>query len=391
MAATLIERAGIVAALAATMTGCAPAHQTGKGALGQRVRFETPLANEQVFSIRWWARADETWGLPYRPVEPGEPEVDPKNGHVFVGTVDGKVRAFDGKGQPLWEYDAQSAFDAGPTLADGRLYVAASKGMILALDATSGKKLWEYSAAEEFVTKPVIADGLVIVMSTADTIYAIDLAKGEWRWQYRREVPSDFTLRGASRPQVANGRVYAGFADGYAVALDLKDGTLTWAKELGAAKQFADVDAGPVTGEEGQVYFASVATGVYALEGATGKILWTSPRPGVSALALDPTGRRLYVGGNGFLGALMADSGAVSWNATLGTDQFVSGLAVVNSVLLASTGPGPMLFLDGATGRLRNRFDPGRGVWARANVQGGQAIVLSNRGVVYDLGIEGRP
>ncbi len=375
----------------AAALGCAPTHQTGKGFLGQRVRFEPPTSNESVYSVRWFARADETIFQPYRPVEPSEPEIDTRFGSVYTVTADGRVRAFDGKGGPMWEHTVGSTFDAGPTLSDGRLYVAASKGQLLSLDAMTGKVVWEYSAPEELITKPVVAEGLVIVMSTSDTVYAVDLATGVWRWQYRRDVPADFTLRGAGRPQVAGGRVYAGFADGYAAALDLKDGTLVWAKELGSAKQFADVDAGPVVDEAGRVYFASFATGVYALEGATGQIVWTSPRSGVSALALSPAGRRLFVGGANYLGALSAETGAEQWSSTLGKERFVSALAVVDGMLLASTGPGPMLFVDSTTGRLRNQFEPGRGVWARANVHPGQAVVLSNRGVVYDLAISGQP
>lgn len=392
MAKRLIGWATGAALAAALASGCADAKARWGGFVAEQraipMRGEAP---EKVFSVHWWTRADEAFGLPYRPVEPGEPEVDPRTGQVFVGTADGKVRAFDSRGKFLWDHEVNSTFDAGPTLADGRLYVAASKGQLLALDPASGKRLWEYRASDELITKPVVGDGLVLVTSTGDTIYAIDQVTGAWKWQYRRDTPSDFTVRGAGRPALFEGRVYAGFADGFAVAIDAKDGTLQWSKDLGQGKPFADVDAGPVLDPEGRLYFASFATGIFALEAGTGKLVWTAARPSASALALSPDGKRLFAGGNGFAAAFEAADGRPRWSATLGSDRFVSGIAVVNGLVLASTGPGPLLFLDGGSGKLRQTFDPGHGVWARPNVHGAaMACVLSNRGVIYDLGIEAR-
>lgn len=377
-------------AAAVALVGCADAKTRWGGYVAEQ-RSMVGSPTERVFSIHWWTRADQGFELPYKPVEPGEPEVDPRSGNVFAGTCDGTVRAFDSRGKYLWEHHVGSTFDAGPTLADGRLYVASSKGQLLALDPANGNKLWEYLAGEELVTKPVVGEGLVLVASTSDTVYAIDQSKGEWRWQYRRDAPSDFTVRGASRPVLFEGRVFAGFADGNAVALDAKDGTLQWAKDLAGGKPFADVDAGPVVDEEGRVYFASFATGVFALEAGTGKVIWTVERPNVSAMALSPDGKKLFVGGNGFAAGYRTSSGQNRWIVTLGADRFVSGMAVVNNLVLASTGPGPLLFLDGGTGELRRSFDPGHGVWAKPNIHGAaMACVLSNRGVLYDLGIEAR-
>ncbi|MBI5546337.1 MAG: PQQ-binding-like beta-propeller repeat protein [Deltaproteobacteria bacterium] len=390
MARRLVGIAALAVA-ALLVAGCAETRKSMAGLCpAQRSSPGSAAGAEHVYSIDWWARADQTFALPYRPVEPGEPEVDPRTDHVFVGTADGKVRAFNSQGRFLWEHAVESAFDAGPTLADGRLYVAASKGQLLALDAASGKVIWEYASAEEIVTKPVVTEGLVIVMSSADTVFAVDQAKGDWRWQYRRDQPSDFTVRGAGRPVVFEGRVFAGFADGWAVALDSKDGVLQWAKDLGGGKPFADVDAGPVMDEEGRVFFASFATGLFALEAGTGKLIWTAPRAGISALAMGEGGKRLFAGGNGFISAFDGRSGQVGWSERLGTDQFVSGMAVASGLVLASTGSGPLMFFDGGTGRLRQSFDPGRGVWARPHVHGAQACVLSNRGVVYQMAIEAR-
>lgn len=344
-------------------------------------------APERVFDIDWWARADETFGVPFQPVELGSPDLDVRSGAVYVATDDGRVHAFDRAGQPLWTYEVGGSFDAGPTYADGRVYVSSAKGKLLALDAASGRLLWSYATGDELVTQPAVGGGLVFATGSSDTLFAVDQETGAWKWQYRREAPGEFTIRGAARPLFVSGQVFAGFADGYAVSLTAADGTVRWAKDLGQGKQYADVDAGPLADEMGRVYFASFATGLFALDRDTGAIAWTVALPGVTALALDPAAGRIHAGGAGFLNALHAADGSVRWKLSLGQDRAVTGLSMANNLLLASTGSGPLLFLDAGSGELRRAFDPGRGISAPPTTLPGRALVLSNRGYVYALDV----
>jgi outer membrane protein assembly factor BamB len=388
MASSIHGRFLLLVTLIGLAPGCAQVQSVGS--LFSRQRSELP---EKVFSVSWWTKADESFVQPYQPVETGAPESDPQSGLAFAATADGKVRAYADQGRYLWEYDAQGPFNAGPTFSDGKLYLATSKGRLVALEAATGRQIWAYIATDELLTRPVIAGGLVLVMSASDTLFAVDQATGEWKWQYRREQSSEFTIRGTARPLSLEGRVYAGFADGNAVALDLADGSVQWTKDLGGGKAFADVDADPVADDFGRVYFASYATGLFALDGQSGAVVWTYSQPAVTALYVDAATRRVFAGGNGFLVGLAPDSGDLRWKLSLG-ERFVSGLSLTNGLLLAATGPGPLLFVDSSSGRLRRSFDPGRGIWATPTVHdSGQALVLSNRGYLYNLQIEawGRP
>src|SRR5690606_18920797 len=158
-------------------------------------------------------------------------------------------------------------FSAGPTYAFGRVYVGTSEGQLVALDAATGRLVWAYAAGEELVTRPEVSETLVYVVSASDTVFAVDRETGQWRWQYRRDQPGSFTLRGAARPLASGDKVFAGFADGYAVALAARDGSVVWARAIGTGAQFNDVDAGPVADDFGNVYFAAYSTGLHALEG----------------------------------------------------------------------------------------------------------------------------
>jgi outer membrane protein assembly factor BamB len=369
-------------AAAAAAAGCAGPRS---GAFFGQSRGEE--APEKVYEVRWLARADETFDLPYQPVELASPEVDPASGTSFVATADGLVHAYDRAGRELWVHREPGTFDAGPTFFEGRLYLSTAKGKLLAMDAASGRILWTWAGGDELMTQPTAGPGLIYVVGASDTLFAIDQQTGTWKWQYRRETPGEFTIRGAARPLFLEGKVYAGFADGFAVCLDAKDGALRWAKDLGQGKAYADVDAGPLLDGRGRVLFASYATGVRALDLASGDIAWSVDQPGVSALALDARGGRVWAGGAGFLNALDLADGAAHLRLSFKADRAITGLGLVNDLVVATTGPGPMLFVDARTGRLRRTFDPGRGVSAPATLGSGRALVLSNRGVLYALDV----
>lgn len=378
----------LASALAALMlAGCAQAQTrvasvlTGRGQRGE--------ALEKLYSIIWWAKADETQGVPFKPLELASPDADPATGRVFVATSDGRVHAYDKHGQQLWDYDGHGPFFAGPAFDRGEVFVATSEGKLVALEAATGKWLWEYTAGDALVTVPRVSESLVLVMGASETLYAVERKTGAWKWQYRRDKPGEFTLQGAARPLVVEDKVFAGFADGYAVALTAADGGVIWAKELASGTQFLDVDADPVVDDRGRVYFASFATGIWALEIETGATAWTIDRPGVTSLAINPDNDRLFAGGVGFVGCYATDTALPRWVVKLGKGEYVSGLARAQSLILTATGPGPLLFLDARDGKLRRAFDPGRGVSARpATPSLVDAVVLSNRGYVYNLALD---
>ena len=349
-------------------------------------------AHEKLYEVSWWSKVVEDKGIPYKPIEPSAPEIDPASGTVYVATSDGKVHALNKAGEYLWDYDAGGPFNAGPLLSDGKLFVGTSEGKIVALNAYSGDKLWEYRTGDELVTRPVLGEGLIFVVSAADTLYAVDAATGAWKWQYRRDFTGDFSIRGAARPLVLDGKVFAGFADGYAVSLDVKDGGVLWAKPLGpTGGQFLDVDADPVGDDFGaRVFFACYATGVYALDAQTGNTTWSTNTPGITTLRFDGAGGRLFAGGSSRLLALNAERGLQIWQLALGA-RYVSGLTLSNGLLMVPTGSGPMIFVDASTGQPRRTFNPGKGVAAPAVISPTHdAVVLSNRGYVYNLAIVGK-
>lgn len=117
-----------------------------------------------------WSATVTSTDLPTAPVAAG--------GLVFVADRTGSVKAFDSKGQRLWE-----AFTAGPvyyppSVAHDRVFVGSADGRVYAFAAGTGSLLWTFRVAPEdrwirvydkLVSRWPVAGGVVV---EKDTVYA---------------------------------------------------------------------------------------------------------------------------------------------------------------------------------------------------------------------------
>ena len=133
---------------------------------------------------------------------------------------------------------------------------------------------------------PEIAEHSLYLATAADRVFAVDPANGKMRWQYERDTPEGFTIHGNAAPRQRGGLVFAGFSDGYLVALQRRQRRLAWSRSLAAASdQFVDVDATPIIVGD-KLLAASFSGGLYALRAKDGEVLWHTLIDGTSALAI---------------------------------------------------------------------------------------------------------
>ncbi|MFP2960334.1 PQQ-binding-like beta-propeller repeat protein [Myxococcus sp. 1LA] len=367
---------------AGLLGGCSGVQYYGNPEL-PRPPSNTPL---DYFSVNWWAPLAPPKTLEYGPRETASPAYDAVSRTAVALTRDGYVRGVGPDGQVKWEHKTASRFSAGPRVVDGVVYVPGGDGVLYALDVASGDEKWKYVAGEALATVPVVAEGLVLVASESDTLFAVKIADGQWAWQYRRDPPTGFTVRGASRPLVREGVAYVGFSDGFVVALSADDGGVTWERSLsGTGTEFLDVDSSPVMDANGQLYVASYKSGVFALEAETGDLVWNTSVAGMTSLLV--SGQVLFASGDGRVDAYLAETGRLLWSHPLGER---AGFAPVfaQGMLLVPTS-NALLFLEPKTGRSRVSWNPGSGVTAPPFVAGRQLFVLTNGGYLYSLDMNG--
>jgi outer membrane protein assembly factor BamB len=284
---------------------------------GNPVSSDLQQPPAQFFEVDWWTPLVEPASWEYAPREFAAPAVDPDSGRVITLTRDSFVRSVAPGGKVEWAFKTGNRFSAGARVHEGIVYVPGGDGFLYALDARKGEVKWKYEAGESLATAPVLAGSLVLVVSESDTLFAVDAGTGKWVWQYRRDPPSGFTIHGVSAPLVRDGTVYAGFSDGYLVALDAQTGTAKWEKSLaGGATEFLDVDTPPMMDEAGRLYAASYQGGLYALSAETGDVEWTSTVAGITSLLV--RGEIVFAVGDGRVDAYLGETGRLVWSHSLG-------------------------------------------------------------------------
>ncbi|MGR4877214.1 outer membrane protein assembly factor BamB [Pseudoxanthomonas sp. LARHCG66] len=246
----------------------------------------------------WSANAgkgEDRLGIQQAPVVDG--------GRVYAAAVEGGVRAFDLQtGKQVWQYKSDLRLSGGPGAGQGLVVVGTLDGQVIALDAATGAEKWQVKVPNEVIAAPAIGTDLVYVRSNDGRVTALNAANGERRWFWTNELPS-LTVRGNAPVVVGPGVVFAGSDDGTVTALSAGDGRPMWTQAVGTPEgrseleRMADVDGAPVL-EGTTLYATSYKMETVALEGPSGRPLWTRDNGGAGGLAVtssavmvaDPTG-----------------------------------------------------------------------------------------------------
>ncbi len=170
----------------------------------------SPLAridtnNVGSLGLAWYADFDTNRGQEASPLV-----ID---GILYVTTAWSKVYAYDAKtGKPRWQYDPKVAgsigikgccdvVNRGLAAYEGRIYVGAYDGRLIALDAKTGKVAWEVQTVD--TTKPYtstgaprVANGKIIIgnggseIGVRGYVSAYDAKSGKLAWRFHT-VPGD--------------------------------------------------------------------------------------------------------------------------------------------------------------------------------------------------------
>jgi outer membrane protein assembly factor BamB len=295
-------------------------------------------------------------------------------------------------GQKRWEF-----FTAGgptsPTIGpDGTVYLGSGDyrgdiyGHVYALDAPTGQRKWEFATVGSVSSPPAIwVDGTVFVASWQG-VYAIDGTSGQQRWallNHRRFY--------ASPALGADGTVYVGTEEFYTnsvYALDGLTGATKWECRISGG-QFGML-RDPVVGADGTIYLGSFEGKVYAINGATGNLLWQAQSMGAPCLAVESDGT-LIVGSTGgdTVSALDGTTGQKKW-------EFVTGYWQYSTPAIGSDGTVYVFrngfdneyrcfALDGAAGKLKWDFLSGILVFNSPAIGTDGTIYVGGNGGVFAL------
>jgi hypothetical protein len=166
----------------------------------------------------------------YRPIEayiPQNVQVIAAQGLLYISTAKGLYALNADNGAVVWRFDTEMPLGNSPTVKDGVAYVGSHDRKLYALNASTGQLLWSFNQAKAgFDTNPLVVDGRVFVGNRDGYMYAIGAhntaQQGQLLWSYKTNGPIHFSAA------YNNGNIYFASNDNYAYALNAASGSLVW-------------------------------------------------------------------------------------------------------------------------------------------------------------------
>lgn len=201
---------------------------------------------------------------------------------------------------PMWRYDAGRTA-ASPEELPTHLTVR----WVRELPPPKAAWPWDqYRLQFDASYEPVAAgDSVIIASMVRDSVIAYDAASGRERWRFYADAPVRFA------PVIADGRLYFSSDDSRLYCLNPTDGSLVFSfdpvplvrRVLGNDRMISTWPArGAPVVANGVVYFAAgiwpfMGTFIYALDAATGKVIWENSGSGAMYL-LQPHNSPAFAG-----------------------------------------------------------------------------------------------
>ncbi len=212
--------------------------------------------------------------------------------------------------EKAWTYEMKTAVFSSPVVAGGTIFVAGENGTVAAL-GTDGSPRWKVRLEGSiYASTPSIADGLLFIGSVkgrgarSGRVRALSIADGSVRWTF--EAPADVY----SSPLVVGNLVVVGCDDSNVYALDRASGRVVWKSRTSGMVH--DNAAAP---GDGVVYIGSYDGCLYALETATGRQLWKfKTRKRVNTAAVVEGGAVYFGAEDGKLYMLSVSDGTLRWS-----------------------------------------------------------------------------
>ena len=143
---------------------------------------------------------------------------------------------------PLWSYDMGAGTWAPPVVAGTMIYLGTKAGLFHAVNAGDGTAVWTWKGANPIDGRAVVGPGTVYVLDTRENLIALDRARGSLRWLAPlhegiagAKAPDNPTFNHRSAtPLLLDGVVYCGSGDGGLYAVDAATGSVLWRHDAGA-------------------------------------------------------------------------------------------------------------------------------------------------------------
>jgi len=373
----LLRAIGVAVALAAVAACGSNKSKEEASAPAELVDFE-----QQYRVVALWSKGIGTGqGKEYNRLQPALDQ-----DFIYAADVDGVVLALDRlTGKKVWKAKVGKQLTGAVGVGRDLVVLGNARGEVIALARDDGRELWRARVGGEVLAPPA-TDGNVVVAQTFDgKLYALDGATGAELWRYTSQLPV-LTLRGTAAPVVEFGRVYAAFANGKLVSLDLASGVVNWEARVAVAQgeseieRVVDVDGTPLV-EPDTIFAVSYQGRAGAFDPRSGRPYWYHDASSYVGMA-EGFGHAYVASDEGALLALDQRNGNVSWVNEQLLHRRLSQPVTVGSLVVVADYQGYIHVISQIDGTLVARRKLGS--------KGVRAPLLSADGVLYALGNKGK-
>ena len=323
----------------------------------------------------------------------------------------GRVQAHDRfSGKRLWRiqtHDDDSGFFSGFSPFDrtdpsfisggvgvggGMVLIGTTDGEVLALNVADGQEMWRARLGSEVLAVSAVEGSRVFTQTIDGRLVALQAASGDLLWTYDNQVPI-LTLRGTSSPQVEDGIVYAGFANGKVMAFRAENGEPIWEHRVmlpegrSELDRMVDVDGLPLL--NGPVLYAAAYNGrLKAISRTQGRMLWEYEFSSFLDLA-QGYGHVYGVDEDDTLVALNEESGEVVWETSVFKNRKLTAPVAFSNYVVVGDDEGYLHVLAQRDGRMlgRRKVD-GDGLRSTFKIADTTLFVLGNSGGLHAFDIE---
>lgn len=311
---------------------------------------------------------------------------------IYQADHKGNIIAMErSSGKKLWTKETNLPIASGPVKIGKSLFVGTSDARVVALSKANGDELWQAKVPSEVLSPPQ-GNGSVLLVNTIDgQLTALDTNTGKRLWVYERTVPA-LTLRGGSSPTITDKQALAGFASGKLVALDLKNGSLSWEKTISVPRgrselhRMVDILSTPLV-KGNEVFVATYQGHVVAINLSNGQVKWQRPISSHRDMQIDD--KAIYITDKDHqLWALDRRTGSTLWKQAALEKRLITGPSISNDYLVVGDYGGYVHWLSKKDGHLVAQQSVGKQILQSPVSLGDTTYVTSSNGQTTAVKLE---
>lgn len=286
---------------------------------------------------------------------------------------------------PLWRVQTGGAIWSNPVADDTHLWVGSDDHNLYQLAQASGEILWQFTSGGRIRSEPALGDNHVYFTADDGYLYAVDKTNGKLHYrvllgedQQQRQLPAyeennRFDWPGSS-PLLSGRTLYTGSASGELYALEAATGKLLWrfASE-GVIRSRPALFGNTLVAAswDGNIYGIDAASGEKQWQFATGAPVLSNIAPWQDLAIIGGRSAALY--------AIRAETGELAWTFQHESGSWIESSATVEGdrLYIGSSDALQLLCLDTASGKVHWTYTTGGWSWGTPAVADGRVYIGS--------------